>query len=155
MQVNKGTLWKHTNGQIYKVVEIANAETQQPDKYPVTVVYANTNNGTVWSRPLSDWHRSFTLIGANTPYSRKDVRVETYVHQSGGWGPVIIGVRVTHLPTGLTASCHSNRSEYRNLGHALQQLQDAHCAFVKGLQQWPEDVSEYGDGIAAVTGGEV
>lgn len=54
-----GSTWTHTNGNIYKVVTIANKDTEYPDKYPVTVVYAG-ENGKTWSRPLSDWGRSMT-----------------------------------------------------------------------------------------------
>jgi hypothetical protein len=32
------------------------------DKYPVTVVYQGVVNGAVWTRPLSDWHRSMTSV---------------------------------------------------------------------------------------------
>ncbi|NUY43472.1 hypothetical protein HZS35_18150 [Pantoea brenneri] len=31
-------------------------------EYPPTVVYRNADTRTDWSRPLSDWHRSFTLV---------------------------------------------------------------------------------------------
>ena len=51
--------WKHYNGIEYKVIAIANGENTK--KYPITVVYKGTN-GKVWSRPLIDWHRSFTEI---------------------------------------------------------------------------------------------
>lgn len=52
-----GSEWVHTNGNIYKVVTIANKDTEYPDKYPVTIVYSG-QNGKIWSCPLSDWHRS-------------------------------------------------------------------------------------------------
>jgi hypothetical protein len=51
--------WRHTNGIKYKVILITNeADTE---KYPLTVVYKG-KNGKIWSRPLSDWYRSFTEI---------------------------------------------------------------------------------------------
>lgn len=53
------TNWKHRNGNVYEVLMVANEQTAMPDRYPVTVVYQNIENGTVWSRPLSDWERSF------------------------------------------------------------------------------------------------
>jgi hypothetical protein len=31
------------------------------ERYPLTVVYQTVANGNVWTRPLSDWHRSFTF----------------------------------------------------------------------------------------------
>ena len=51
--------WRHTNGIKYKVIAIANE--LNTEKYPTTVVYEG-KNGKVWSRPLSDWYRSFTEI---------------------------------------------------------------------------------------------
>lgn len=53
------TKWQHTNGNVYEVVMLANEATEQPERYPVTVVYRNVDNGTLWSRALSDWERSF------------------------------------------------------------------------------------------------
>lgn len=57
-----GSVWEHhPTGNIYRVLLITNQQTQRPDKYPITVVYENTNTGTTWSRPLSEWHRSMSL----------------------------------------------------------------------------------------------
>jgi len=58
------TKWKHRNGAEYEVILIANEFTENEERYPVTVVYQNTVNGKIWSRPLSDWHRSFTQLNA-------------------------------------------------------------------------------------------
>ena len=52
--------WKHYNGCEYKVIEIANCHSVN-ERYPITVVYMG-NNGRVWCRPLSDWHRSMTKL---------------------------------------------------------------------------------------------
>lgn len=51
--------WKHRNGNNYQVIMIANAFTDNEEKYPVTIIYKGLN-GRVWSRPLSDWHRSMS-----------------------------------------------------------------------------------------------
>ncbi len=59
LEVRPKSLWRHTNGNVYTVLMIANEFTENPDKYPVTVVYQGAN-GRVWCRPLSDWHRSMT-----------------------------------------------------------------------------------------------
>jgi hypothetical protein len=53
--------WHHSNGAVYVVLCIANEFTEQPDRYPQTVVYMGLN-GRVWSRPATDWHRSMTLL---------------------------------------------------------------------------------------------
>ena len=58
-----GDVWEHYNGCQYVVLFIANASTTRPEQYPVTVVYMGYENGLVWSRPLSKWHRSMTYIG--------------------------------------------------------------------------------------------
>ena len=55
-----GSLWAYRNGNKYKVIALANTRTERPKEYPVTVVYENINNGAVWCRKLSDWHRSMT-----------------------------------------------------------------------------------------------
>lgn len=53
-----GDCWTHYNGTPYQVLHVANL----PDnpRYPQMVVYQGPN-GQVWSRPLSDWHRSMTF----------------------------------------------------------------------------------------------
>lgn len=53
-----GSKWKHHNGNVYTVKGYANEKTTS-DKYPVTVIYQG-ENGNIWCRPLSDWHRSMT-----------------------------------------------------------------------------------------------
>lgn len=53
-----GSIWVDTNGKQYKIECITNTSARS-SQYPITVVYVNTHNKTVWSRPLSDWHRSF------------------------------------------------------------------------------------------------
>lgn len=53
-----GSMWRHSNGNVYVVTGYTNIYTEQPDKYPVTVVYEGLNSA-VWSRPASDWERSF------------------------------------------------------------------------------------------------
>lgn len=52
--------WRHTNGNEYTVLYIAN-EHSTNERYPKTVVYQG-EWGKVWARLLSDWHRSMTLV---------------------------------------------------------------------------------------------
>lgn len=54
-----GSVWKHYNGNEYRVLHIAN----EPDeaRYPLTVVYIGENDR-VWARRADDWHRSMTEI---------------------------------------------------------------------------------------------
>jgi len=65
--VTPKSLWWHTNGNQYVVLHVANVAYRLPG-YPVTVVYQNCENGTVWARALADWERSFTLYKAGVPY---------------------------------------------------------------------------------------
>ena len=60
-EVTIGSRWQHHNGNIYTVLHIANHASDHEDRYPKTVVYQG-ENGNVWSRPLSDWHRSMTFL---------------------------------------------------------------------------------------------
>lgn len=53
--------WKHGNGNTYTVLIITNEHSENQDRYPTTVVYRDCNYE-VWSKPLSDWHRSMTKI---------------------------------------------------------------------------------------------
>lgn len=56
----KGEVWQHHSGRLYRIDGLRN--TAHPsDKFPIMVDYTGTINGEEWSRPLDDWHRSFTL----------------------------------------------------------------------------------------------
>jgi hypothetical protein len=54
--------WQHSSGELYKVSAIANIETTDHKKYPITVFYHGKFNNKLWCRPVSDWYRSMTLI---------------------------------------------------------------------------------------------
>lgn len=56
-----GSVWRHNNGNSYRVLFISNI-TSTKEEYPPTVNYINTYNQTVWSRPVSKWHKSMTLL---------------------------------------------------------------------------------------------
>ena len=56
------SVWMHVNGNKYRVLVIANVETERPVEYPPTVVYQNIDNGKVYSRLRSDWYRSMTKV---------------------------------------------------------------------------------------------
>lgn len=55
-----GDLWKHDRGVVYQVFMLTNENATHHERWPVTVVYRGPT-GNVWSRPLSDWHRSMKL----------------------------------------------------------------------------------------------
>ena len=62
------SLWKHTSGRIYEFLFLSNTDSININ-YPITAIYRNIANDTIWSRPLNDWHRSMEWIadaGDNT-----------------------------------------------------------------------------------------
>ena len=84
--------WRHHSGRVYRVMMIANIETQRPEQYPVTVVYVNVQTGSVWSRPANQWKRSFTprkgmVMGAinwvTTLFKRWRTRLDKMQYQDG------------------------------------------------------------------------
>jgi hypothetical protein len=60
--VTIGSCWRHKNGNMYRVIALANTRTERPDEYPIMVVYENIHNESVWCRKLNDWHRSMTSL---------------------------------------------------------------------------------------------
>lgn len=62
----EGKQYEHTNGNIYTVLFLTNTngDPERQEYHPVDVVYRG-RNGSLWSRPLSDWSRSFTEIIIN------------------------------------------------------------------------------------------
>lgn len=58
--VQAGTTWSHRNGNVYRVVAVSNLHSDK-DEYPPYVTYQG-GNGRIWTRLLSDWHRSMTQV---------------------------------------------------------------------------------------------
>lgn len=59
-----GKPYHHKNGNIYTPIiltNIGNSDSQPRLDHPIDVVYMG-HNGKIWSRPLSDWKRSFTPV---------------------------------------------------------------------------------------------
>lgn len=56
-----GKQFKHKNGNIYTPIILTNTDAtpERVADHPIDIVYIG-QNGKVWSRRLSDWHRSFT-----------------------------------------------------------------------------------------------
>ena len=54
------SVWKHRNGTHYTVRGFTNLSSTKVE-YPATVIYEGPN-GLIWSRPISDWRRSFTPV---------------------------------------------------------------------------------------------
>ena len=55
-----------------------------------------------------------------------DVQIDGYssVHQSGFSLQPLNGVKITHLPTGITVTCENERSQYRNKAIAVAELKE-------------------------------
>lgn len=57
-----GQIWKHRNGVLYTVLFLTNTA-HISARHPPDVVYTRierTDPTNYWSRPATDWHRSFT-----------------------------------------------------------------------------------------------
>ena len=53
-----------------------------------------------------------------------DLRIETYPRATGGMYAIIkAGITITHMPTGISASCEYYRTQYQNKEAALRSLQ--------------------------------
>jgi hypothetical protein len=56
-----GSVWKHKRGEPYRVLMLANEHGgDDPEKWPVSVVYQSLRMNQVWVRRLDQWHGSFT-----------------------------------------------------------------------------------------------
>lgn len=55
-------VWMHHSGRMYKVLMFANTSVEATEKYPHMIVYQNVDNGTIWTRRLDDWQRSFKFV---------------------------------------------------------------------------------------------
>lgn len=60
--VQPGTRWTHHSGRIYEVMFRANDVPEPRAEYPLTIVYKNVGNGTIWAGAAHDWHRRMTKI---------------------------------------------------------------------------------------------
>lgn len=59
-------VWRYKDRADYRVLFVANTR-HDSDKHPPVVVYETLRDPTAkWTRPLSDWHRSFTLQSRKT-----------------------------------------------------------------------------------------
>lgn len=67
-----GDIWRHANGIEYLVVGYTNARGHGQDlgsSHPVTVLYCGPGQR-LWTRPMSDWARSFTYVGRASLWRR-------------------------------------------------------------------------------------
>lgn len=58
IDIKEQSRWVHTSGKEYTVLHIANTMATK-EGYPSMVVYED-DDGNVWTRVVSDWHRSFS-----------------------------------------------------------------------------------------------
>jgi len=51
--------YQHHSGRVYRVIELANLESDDPERYPVIVVYRDTL-GHVWAKSVERFNASMT-----------------------------------------------------------------------------------------------
>lgn len=59
MLPKEGSIWRHHNGNLYRVLFLTNMDEPQRPGHPPEVAYENVATGKKHSRYLDDWHRSF------------------------------------------------------------------------------------------------
>jgi hypothetical protein len=55
------SIWQHRRGTFYKVVLIANKNSEIPQRYPVTVVY-QSKDGDVRTMPVDKWRSCMKIV---------------------------------------------------------------------------------------------
>lgn len=55
-------LWQHKNGITYRIDMVIMNGGKEDEDHPPVVVYTNLTRPRTYSRPLSDWHRSFEKL---------------------------------------------------------------------------------------------
>ncbi len=56
--------------------------------------------------------------------SQQDIIVDTF-NTAGGWGYNMVGVRITHAPSGIVVECDEERSAHKNKILAMEALKNA------------------------------
>lgn len=107
-----GVLYKHHSGRIYEVTGLGNLNTKDSSKFPVTVIYRNVDNGTLWTRDLADWRLKFQPLKSEAEKQR-DKQIEEIgnaLSNAGFYG------------------AHKSENEYR-----LHRLYNAGCRMTREL----------------------
>lgn len=63
-ETNLDKLFKHyKKGTVYKLIYVTNIASTDQDKFPTTAVYQDIKTKDIWSRPLIDFIKNFTIQG--------------------------------------------------------------------------------------------
>ena len=62
MELKLWSIWEHHSGRTYRITGFSNLQSTDLERFPKTVIYENCADGEAWSRSISDWHESMTLI---------------------------------------------------------------------------------------------
>lgn len=61
----EGSKYRHNNGNTYKVILIANIDSNN-EQYPITIVYEGCFNHKIWAKPLDNFLLKMSLINDET-----------------------------------------------------------------------------------------
>ncbi|UQT03651.1 hypothetical protein KODAMA_01840 [Serratia phage vB_SmaM-Kodama] len=59
--IKSASLYRHHSGKIYQVITLSNMKVTKPE-YKETVTYRDIESGTIYSRPLEEFTKSFTAL---------------------------------------------------------------------------------------------
>jgi hypothetical protein len=61
-----GSTYRHNNGNTYKVILIANIDSNN-EQYPITIIYEGYSNHKIWAKTLDNFLLKMSLINDNSP----------------------------------------------------------------------------------------